>query len=100
MTLHGVNVYLDYMRFDDTALLRKLLPAANVVHSCSPSPALVHTLTRTFPLPLPVTGKPEPLALTPTLTLTPVLTPSLSLPLRQAGRTVGGTQLDGDQVVA
>ena len=31
VTLHGVNVYLDYMRFDDTALLKKLLPAANVV---------------------------------------------------------------------
>jgi hypothetical protein len=31
VTLHGVNVYLDYMRFDDTALLQKLLPAANVV---------------------------------------------------------------------
>ena len=30
MSLHRVNVYLDYMRFDDTALLR-LLPAANVV---------------------------------------------------------------------
>ena len=33
VTLHGVNVYLDYMRFDDTALLKKLLPAANVVSS-------------------------------------------------------------------
>jgi hypothetical protein len=29
--LRGVNVYLDYLRFDDVALLRQLLPAANLV---------------------------------------------------------------------
>ena len=31
VVLHGVNVYIDYMRFDDLALLQKLLPGANVV---------------------------------------------------------------------
>ena len=29
--LHGVNFYLDYLRFDDMALLRTLLPRANLV---------------------------------------------------------------------
>lgn len=31
LQLHGLNVYLDYLRFDDTALMRELLPSANVV---------------------------------------------------------------------
>ena len=31
VVLHGVNIYLDYMRFDDTVLLRELLPGANLV---------------------------------------------------------------------
>ncbi|EOD23906.1 hypothetical protein EMIHUDRAFT_206882 [Emiliania huxleyi CCMP1516] len=31
LLLHGVNIFLDYLRFDDIALLRKLLPAANLV---------------------------------------------------------------------
>jgi len=31
VTLHGVNVFLDYLRFDDVALLKQLLPTANMV---------------------------------------------------------------------
>ena len=31
LQLHGINVYLDYLRFDDTALMRQLLPSANLV---------------------------------------------------------------------
>jgi len=45
LLLHGVNIFLDYLRFDDIALLRKLLPAANLVrlvgvfwHDAPPAP--------------------------------------------------------------
>lgn len=31
LQLHGLNIYLDYVRFDDMALMRQLLPSANVV---------------------------------------------------------------------
>ena len=31
LQLHGLNVFLDYLRFDDMALMRQLLPSANVV---------------------------------------------------------------------
>ena len=31
LRLHGLNVYLDYLRFDDMALMRQLLPSANFV---------------------------------------------------------------------
>ena len=31
LQLHGLNVYLDYLRFDDMALMRQLLPSANFV---------------------------------------------------------------------
>ena len=31
LQLHGLNLYIDYMRFDDMALMRQLLPTANFV---------------------------------------------------------------------
>ena len=31
LQLHGLNVYLDYLRFDDMALIRQLLPSTNFV---------------------------------------------------------------------
>ena len=31
LRLHGLNVYLNYLRFDDMALMRQLLPSANLV---------------------------------------------------------------------
>ena len=31
MRLHGVNIYVDYMRFDAMGLLSHLLPQANLV---------------------------------------------------------------------
>ena len=31
VVLHGVNMFVDYLEFDDISLLRQLLPAANVV---------------------------------------------------------------------
>ena len=52
--LHGVNVYIDYLRFDDVALLRQLLPSANVVR-------LVGVFWYdTVPVPPPADGSPPP----------------------------------------
>ena len=31
LSLHGVNIYLDYLRFDDLALMATLLPGSNLV---------------------------------------------------------------------
>ena len=31
VVLHGVNIYLDYLRFDDLALIAEMLPGANMV---------------------------------------------------------------------
>ena len=31
LQLHGLNVYIDYLRFDDMALMRQLLPSANFI---------------------------------------------------------------------
>jgi hypothetical protein len=31
LQLHGLNIYLDYVHYDDMALMRQLLPSANLV---------------------------------------------------------------------